>query len=199
MKERLTGAILLVALIVAVVPEVLRGPLRPSSRTASSSEPASPRSYVIHLGEDAHSRASDKVSGPAAPAPLASSTAIVATAAEPAPALHPAASAGATAPTPAPAPSHQPSQAGASAHTAAAAPAGAGGWVVQLGSFRSRANADRLARQASTNGFKASVSQGSSGARLYRVRVGPVSERDAANALAARIQAAGLSGAVVPE
>ena len=71
--------------------------------------------------------------------------------------------------------------------------------MVQLGSFASRTNAERLARQVKAGGFKVSVSQGSSGRRLFRVRVGPAHDREAATQLAAKLQAAGHSGAIVPK
>ena len=87
--------------------------------------------------------------------------------------------------------------------SAAAAPpeasaVGAGAYVVQLGSFASRANADRLARQVRSQGFPVSVSQSSSG-RLYRVRVGPARDRAAASELAQQLSARGHSGAIVPQ
>jgi cell division protein FtsN len=70
---------------------------------------------------------------------------------------------------------------------------------VQLGSFASRSNADRLARQVHAQGFPVSVSQGSSGRRLYRVRVGPAKDRAAASQLATQLRASGHSGSIVPE
>jgi cell division protein FtsN len=69
---------------------------------------------------------------------------------------------------------------------------------VQLGSFASRANADRLARQVSAQGFPVSVSKGTSG-HLYRVRVGPAHDRAAASELAQQLRTRGHSGAVVPQ
>ena len=71
--------------------------------------------------------------------------------------------------------------------------------MVQLGSFASRANAERLARQVKAGGFKVSVSQGSSGRRLFRVRVGPPHDREGATQLAAQLRAAGHDGAIVPK
>jgi cell division septation protein DedD len=69
---------------------------------------------------------------------------------------------------------------------------------VQLGSFASRANADRLARQVRGQGFTVSVSQGTSG-HLYRVRVGPARDRAAALELAQQLHAHGHSGEIVPQ
>jgi DedD protein len=72
-----------------------------------------------------------------------------------------------------------------------------GAWMVQLGSFASRANAEHLARQVRAQGFPVSVSQGASGRGLYRVRVGPARDRTAAAQLAQRLRASGHSGSLV--
>jgi len=69
--------------------------------------------------------------------------------------------------------------------------------MVQLGSFASRDNADRLAKQLRGSGFQASVSQGTTGRRLYRVRAGPVQDHAAAEQLAGKLRAAGHAGEVV--
>ncbi|HEV3180197.1 MAG TPA: hypothetical protein VGZ05_06985, partial [Steroidobacteraceae bacterium] len=75
MKERLTGAIILVALIVLWVPELLTGPIRSAPRAAAPTPPAGEpplRSYTINLTDDAHARpAAVHPSGPEPPAPLA--------------------------------------------------------------------------------------------------------------------------------
>jgi cell division septation protein DedD len=74
-----------------------------------------------------------------------------------------------------------------------------GGYLVQLGSFGSRANAERLAKKVRAQGFAVSVSQGSPG-HLYRVRVGPAHDRAAAGELAQQLRAHGHSGgAIVPQ
>ena len=75
MKERLTGAIILVALIVLLVPELLSGPKGPSAPVQAGSAPNSSeepplRSYTINLGDDSHPRSeSAESSGPAMPQP----------------------------------------------------------------------------------------------------------------------------------
>jgi cell division septation protein DedD len=72
------------------------------------------------------------------------------------------------------------------------------GWWVQLGSFASRDNADRLARQLRTSGFPLEVSRiRAQGKELYRVRAGPVKDRAAAVALQARLAAAGHKSSLV--
>jgi DedD protein len=193
-KERLTGAIILVALIVLLVPEVLTGPIRSAPHTAAvtpSGEGAPLRSYTINLSDEAHPRnAASGGTAPESPAPLETAPA--------APAAPPPVEA---APPPQPS-APPPAKRVATPATAAPASSGesrSGGWVVQLGSFAQHANAERLAREVRARGFRVSVSQEGSGRRLYRVRVGPAQDRAAATQLAAQLHAAGHSGAIVPK
>jgi DedD protein len=73
------------------------------------------------------------------------------------------------------------------------------GWMIQLGSFASRANAERLSKELKGKGFKASVLESTGGGRkLYRVRVGPAADRAAAMELVTRLRAAGQTGSIVP-
>ena len=203
MKERLTGAIILVALIVLLVPEFLSGPVRSAPRVAAAATSAEEppfRSYTINLAEDAHAHAAPQASGPQQPAPIP----VTAPEADGAGTAHSAAPLPAPEPTPAPPPQAAPPSAPPPAHTPATPPPGPGSaasapFVVQLGSFASRTNADRLARQVHAQGFPVSVSQGSSGRRLYRVRVGPAKDRAAASQLATQLRASGHSGSIVPE
>lgn len=212
MKERLTGAIILVALIVLLVPELLTGPVRSAPRAAvvaPSPEEPPLRSYTINLSDDAHTRSTAlPASGPEPPAPLAS----------PAPAATPAVPSTRAPQISSPPEARTASTAKSSPHPSAAAPplqgksvaagrtsaapipgaSAAGAWVVQLGSFASRANAEHLAQEVRARGFPVSVSQGASGRRLYRVRVGPVHDRAAASELAGKLRIAGHSGSVVP-
>jgi cell division protein FtsN len=70
---------------------------------------------------------------------------------------------------------------------------------VQLGSFASLANAQRLARQLTGEGFRVSVSGNSvAGHTLYRVRAVTTGDRAAMQALAERLRVAGHSGTVLP-
>ena len=72
---------------------------------------------------------------------------------------------------------------------------GSGDWIVQLGSFSQRGNADRLASDLQSSGFSASVKGGGgTTGTLFRVRAGPAADRAAAEELAARLAAAGFKG-----
>ena len=191
MKERLTGAILLVALIVLLVPELLTGPVRsapPVAVPASTEEPPL-RSYTITLGEDARTHGAAQPAS-AAPQPVPAPEAM------PAPATAPAAAAPSEKPAAPPPPAAPP--AGPSAPATVPGEA-SGAWLVQVGSFSVRANAEHLAQKLKKQGFAASVSQGTGGRHLYRVRVGPVPDHAAANQLMGKLQAAGHSGSVVPK
>ena len=205
MKERLTGAIILVALIVLLVPELLTGPIRSTPRAAAvaaSAEGAPLRAYTINLADEARDRsATADASGPQPPAPLpapaqpltVASPATADPAAAPLPATSAPAATGAA--------QVAPRSAATSAVAAPSSPAAAGsgeGFMVQLGSFASRTNAEHLARQVRTQGFQASVSQEAGGRHLYRVRVGPARDRAAASALAQQLRSAGHSGSIVP-
>jgi len=188
-KERLTGAIILVALIVLLVPELLRGPVKSAPRTVAASAEEPPlRSYTINLGDDSQARSAAAQPQASAPQPPSAPP----TPAQPPPTDTPAPSA---------APAAEPKALIAPPAVHASPPAAAeaaGAWMVQLGSFASRPNAERLAQQLKGQGFTASVSQGTSGRHLYRVRVGPVHDKAAAAQLQGKLKAAGHTGAVVP-
>jgi len=69
---------------------------------------------------------------------------------------------------------------------------------VQLGSFASRANADRLAHRLQASGGSFYVVAGGSGSALrYRVRMGPLADRSAAERALARLKAQGHSATIV--
>jgi len=71
-------------------------------------------------------------------------------------------------------------------------------WTVQLGSFASHDNADKLLRQLRAQGFAAFVSSGGSGPSLrYRVRVGPMADRGAAAQTVAKLKALGHAASIV--
>lgn len=74
-----------------------------------------------------------------------------------------------------------------------------GMWAVQLGSFSSAENAERLAADLRKQGYAAFLSQlqTASGA-LHRVRIGPQKDRDSAEAVAKQLKSGGHNGQVVP-
>jgi DedD protein len=212
-KQRLTGAIILVALFVLLVPELLTGPRDTHPDTKPPGDEGL-RSYTIEL--DAQRAASNPMAPAAepavalppvsAPANAGTGRAVPGEAAARAPATGPAQSA--TNPV---APSSRPSnvitEPAASPTPSPAAPparpepvpAKAGSFVVQLGTFGKRENADRLVRDMSAKGFAAFVvPTTSNGHELYRVRVGPTRDRASAEALAAELKRAGQSGSIVP-
>jgi DedD protein len=71
-------------------------------------------------------------------------------------------------------------------------------WAVQLGSFASKANALRLAHQLQASGGSFYVSPGGSGPALrYRVRMGPLADRGAAERAQAKLKAQGHPATIV--
>ena len=90
-----------------------------------------------------------------------------------------------------------PSAAVAPSPPPAAVPAPAARWAVQVGSFSSRANADRLSQWCREQGYGVMVLAGRDGGRtLYRVRVGPYASRDDARSAVAELALLGRSGFV---
>ena len=74
-----------------------------------------------------------------------------------------------------------------------------GMWVVQLGSFSERKNAERLASDLRKQGFAAFLSQlATESGQLHRVRIGPQKDRESAEAMAERLGQVGHKGKVLP-
>jgi cell division septation protein DedD len=72
------------------------------------------------------------------------------------------------------------------------------GWAVQLGSFASRDNADKLARQWKVQGFSVYVSSvGAGRAERYRVRIGPLADHDGAAQTVGKLKALGQAASIV--
>jgi DedD protein len=92
-----------------------------------------------------------------------------------------------------------PPQAAAPVETLAPSPISArSAWAVQLGSFISRANADNLSRQLKGQGYSVYVLPGGSGAQVrYRVRVGPLADRGAAERMAGKLKSIGHVSSLV--
>jgi DedD protein len=208
-KERLVGASILVVLIVLIVPELLSGPApAPVGPRPPVSAPEPVRNVTVDLAT-AKAPALEPAMDPAAtPGAAAASAAAGTGAMVPSPAAGPPTTAG---PSAVASPSTTAAQRAASSEplesavpapttpAAVAKPAAAHGWAVQLGSFASRANADKLARQVKGQGFSVFVLPGGSGAaQRYRVRIGPLADHTAATQTEAKLKALGHVGAVVP-
>ena len=207
-KERLIGASILVALVVLVVPELLSGPKPDDGACANSSGGRAGTDSQRHGGSD-HQQGAGGSGGRAGAAarrfgrPHAGADLPAAQTAPPsqAPAAprcsrrvgatstarsaqHPSAK-------PRPPPRPAPVESAASSPTSK----GHGSWSVQLGSFASRANADNLTRQVKGQGFSVFVLSGGSGTSVrYRVRVGPLADRESAERMAAKLKSLGHVG-----
>jgi len=205
-KQRLTGAVILVALFVLLVPELLTGP-RDAHPPAENSADEGLRRYTIDLdAQDGNGQPMAPASNDApvalpevaAPMSAPAERATPGEAASPAPAAtNPMAPTNNPAPT-APAPATT-APSPARPATVAASRAEPGTFVVQLGSFGSRENAERLVRDMTAKGFATFIAPiTSNGRELYRVRVGPTRDRASAEALAAELKRVGQSGSIVP-
>lgn len=197
-KERLIGASILVILVVLVVPELLSG-----RKTPPTAPPALALPHPVS----------------SAPEPVRNVTVDLATS-KPLDADADAASVAASAPTPTPPASAPPAAVqdlppaaakpvephAANSQPSAKYPVPASrpvvesspplptsqGWSVQLGSFGSRGNAESLVQKVKSEGFPAFLSASGSGrSERFRVRVGPVSDRSAAERSVAKLKSAG--------
>jgi DedD protein len=185
-KERLIGASILVVLIVLVVPELLSGPKQtsatapaPAIDAPSSPEPTRRVTVDLRTSKPPASAEDDAAISPAASAAVSETPAAAPVAAPAAPP---------TAPAPVESPKISPTSRASSS------------WSVQLGSFASRANADNLMRQLKAQGFAVFIlTSGSGQAARYRVRIGPLEDRDSAERTAAKLKALGhISSIVAP-
>ena len=216
-KQRLIGAVILVALAVVVVPELLSGSKLQAPAAAASAQfpPGAPqpvRNVTMVLagadGRPAEGRpsesgllAANSAQPPPASMPAPQTAPVPQTAPAPAPA---AATVAAPVPTtPAPASAHPGHTAGlaqapAPLESAAASPTYNPGFAVQLGSFANRGNADKLLHQLEAQGYAAYVSaEGAGAAARYRVRVGPLSDRDSAEKTMAKLKASGHDSTLI--
>ncbi len=228
LKERVVGAVLLVLAAVLIIPLFLDGPdpgagearttvalpaaeeLQPDTRTVrleqSRDTPTAPpmraepvpaasppadeaadEADTANDASDAPGETSGETSAQADSAAASQAAGVPPTEPEPA--------------TPAPVVAPAPAAPAASAPSAppAAAPEGIS-WVVQLGSFGTRDNAERLAEELRGKRYQSFVTRvDADGRTLHRVRIGPGGEREAADRLLERLRADGYSGQAVPE
>jgi cell division septation protein DedD len=209
-KERLVGASILVVLIVLIVPELLSGPasspVTPAAPRLPASAPEPVRNVTVDFATSKPARepAADVAAAGAPPAAAPGETATRGEleSADGQSAAPPAAPPAAPAALPEPRPS-VPLETAAPPPTSSATgakPASAGhAWVVQLGSFASRGNADNLARQVKAQGFAVLVSpSGSASSVRYRVRTGALADRNAASQTVAKLKSLGFAASIVP-
>lgn len=203
--ERMIGAGVLLVALVIIVPAILDG--RPDVEDTSQSSAAGRdapgsavplRTHTIHLDRRPESppvarQAVVPASPPRAAEPASETqAATISTLTTPAPTA-------VTEPLPQPAPTPAPRQAEPPKPPAVAASERVG-WVVQLGSFSQKANAQRLAEDTRAKGFPAFLMPlERSGKTLYRVRIGPRDTRESAGELAASLSKAGFTGQVVEQ
>lgn len=194
-RNRLTGAVILVLVFVLIVPAVLTGPRQaPGTPVRTAEDGGRVRSYTIDLTEPEGTPARE-----VAPLPVPASVPEPESRAA-APVIEvpgPAASTPEPEPLPAPAPVKAPESTAASANTPSA-PRLASGFAVQIGTFGQKENADRLVAKLRGQDFPVYLSPTPGGKKLYRVRVGPVTDRAEAQHLAARLAAADIPGTIVP-
>lgn len=209
-KERLTGGVILVVLLVLLVPELLTGPRSAPPAPAAQPDQAPIRSYTMELSATPHAREPVAAS---TTAPATSSGAEAPRAREPI-TVSPAASAPVaasrepSAPTPTPVTPAQPAAAAPTVPTrpaAKAAPAhvtehSSAAWTVQVGTFSNRENASRVMASLKSHGFSPALSEATrNGHKLFRVRVGTERDRAGAQKLLGRLRAAGEKGGeIVP-
>jgi DedD protein len=211
-RERLTGAVILAAVVAIAVPELLSGPgekavANDESASAEAGPPLATYDLDIHPSAAPASAARQQAQPPGASAALAQAL--------PPPVIESEKAAPSPSPAAAergPPATREPAAAQSTgakpianqpipkppAATRAAATEPAGKWWVQLGSFSSEQNAQRLARELRARGFAIEVSAVSSGGQpLHRVRAGPVNDRDAAATLKTRLGSSGKDAKLV--
>ena len=212
LRNRLTGAIILVLIAVLLLPELLTGSGGAAGRSApdgsatrdaagaplqtlqidlsgSARAPAgSPSAALPETPEDA-----EPPPGPVQlPVPEVSQPPAEATPQAPV-----------SEPVPVPEPAQQPARATvvpeAVPATPAAAPApGATRYFVQVGTFATRERAEAAQKDLARRGFEVIINETTSGARrFHRVRVGPVADRAAAVELDARLRPLAPDRAIV--
>lgn len=195
LKQRLVGAAVLVSLAVLVVPVLLDGGYRDTTRPRRDMAPMPPDRFEEVAPALPSAVSEELAAGPSATpdvlADTARTAAIPGTDELPAEAPEEAASA---VPVAKPVPPAQ---------LPAAAPAAAGPraerWAVQLGSFASRDNAEgllRRMREAGVQGFVLPLREG--GRTAFRVRAGPVEGRAEAERLRKQLEdSQGIRGMLV--
>jgi DedD protein len=213
LRNRLTGAVILVLLAVLLLPELLTGAGGTATRTPSPAdatpegdapEGAAPlQTLQIDLSGTARGPAGSALPPPEVTDGLADDLEVDPAAPPPVVRL-PVPEASTTAPPAAAPPTAAPPTAvippTAAPPTAAPAPVDptATRFYVQVGTFATRERAETAQKDLARRGFKVIINETTSGARrLHRVRVGPVADRAAAVALEARLRSLAPDRAIV--
>lgn len=201
LKERIIGAVILVVIVVSVVPIFLDGP--PEEGEVISKRVLLPgqdgqesktvvlnreRTEPIPLANESQAETrpvdNEEVAAPTEAAPLVVEQPSAPVKPPPQPETKPE-----TEKSP-PASASVPTQSAAST---------TGMWAVQLGSFSSKENAEKLAADLRKQGYAAFLSQlQTNSGQLHRVRIGPQKDRESAEAMAARLLKVGHKGQVLP-
>jgi DedD protein len=181
-KERLVGATLLGALIVTLVPELLSGPKPAAAPTLNPAEAV--RNVTVDLSTRqpvAALKPPTEQAGPASAVSAAPIAAAVNGEGPPSALETPGSSPTSPAPT----------------STAIGEPHRS--WAVQVGSFASRDNADKLVHQLKARGFSVYVvSSGSGSSARHKVRIGPIADRGTAERAVSNLKAQRYAASIVP-
>lgn len=192
-RERLIGALVLVAVVVLLVPAILKG------RTPAPSEASGPQTRRVEVPVSNQAPAPDEqvlVPEPALPGAAAGARTAVpepAQATDKLPARAPATEAAPPRPGPAATvnretPAEKPAAAPSTRTGAAPNPPPTTAWAVQLGAFSNRAKAEQFVADLKKRRYAAFVLEyRAAGKVLYRVRVGPEQDRARAEDIAARL------------
>jgi DedD protein len=201
LKERIIGAVILVVIVVSVVPIFLDGPpeegeviskrvLLPgqdgqeSKTVVLNRERTEPIPVANESQAETRPVDNEEVAAPTEAAPLVVEQPSAPVKPPPQPETKPE-----TEKSP-PASASVPTQSAAST---------TGMWAVQLGSFSSKENAEKLAADLRKQGYAAFLSQlQTNSGQLHRVRIGPQKDRESAEAMAARLLKVGHKGQVLP-
>ncbi len=173
-RERLIGALVLVAIVVLLVPAVLKG------RGAAPAEPPGQPTRRVEVPLDNAKPAPEEQilvpePVPESPPPIAQAM----------PQRPPAEKGGPDQPSP------------ATKTPQVASPAAAPAWAVQLGAFSDHAKAEQLVAELRKRRYSAFVLEyRATGQVLYRVRVGPEQDRARAEEIAARLAKDGFQPVV---
>lgn len=226
LRNRLTGAVILVLLAVLLLPELLTGSGRqPAPAPVVKDDDGPPRqTYQIDLTDAAKvpvgtapARSVDVAPAPpvetppAADAPVELPVPVVATpppavTPPPAAATTPAAKQPPATPPPSVAQTPKPAVTTPAAPPAAAtkpvtpppAASGGAGYFVQVGTFGTRERAEVLRKDLTRRGFQVTINETARDTKsFFRVRVGPVADRKAAEALEVRLRPLAPDRAIV--